>query len=55
VRKGALLPPVRAGKAELGMQIPPRGQQTPQALGDFQKAESEARWPVIKAAGIKGE
>ena len=30
-------------------------QQTPQALGAFQKAEIEKWWPIVKAAGIKGE
>lgn len=35
--------------------IPTREQQTPQALGAFQKAEIEKWWPVIKAANIKVE
>jgi hypothetical protein len=30
-------------------------QLTPQALAAFQKAETEAWWPIIKAANIKGE
>jgi tripartite-type tricarboxylate transporter receptor subunit TctC len=33
--------------------VPPREQQTPEALGAFQKAEIDKWWPVIKAAGIK--
>ena len=41
--------------AELGQEIPPREQQTPEALGAFQKAEIERWWPIIKAAGIKAE
>jgi tripartite-type tricarboxylate transporter receptor subunit TctC len=41
--------------AELGMSISPREQQTPEALGAFQKAEIEKWWPIIKAANIKGE
>ena len=41
--------------AELGQDIPPREQQTPEALGAYQKAEIEKWWPIIKAANIKGE
>jgi tripartite-type tricarboxylate transporter receptor subunit TctC len=40
---------------ELGMSIPSRDQQTPEALAAFQKAEIEKWWPIIKAANIKGE
>jgi tripartite-type tricarboxylate transporter receptor subunit TctC len=35
--------------------VPPRAQQTPQALGEFQQAEIEKWWPTIKAANIKAE
>jgi tripartite-type tricarboxylate transporter receptor subunit TctC len=48
-------PSVRARLAGLGVDIPPREQQTPQALGAFQRAEIEKWWPLIKAAGIKAE
>ena len=41
--------------ADQGMKIPPRDQQTPEALGAFQKAEIEKWWPIMKAANIKGE
>ena len=34
-------------------QIPPREQQTPEALGALQKAEIAKWWPIIKAADIK--
>jgi tripartite-type tricarboxylate transporter receptor subunit TctC len=48
-------PAVRARLGELGSVIPPREQQTPQALAAFHKAEIEKWWPIIKAANIKGE
>jgi tripartite-type tricarboxylate transporter receptor subunit TctC len=46
---------VRERLGQLGQDIPPPDQQTPQALGAFQRAEIEKWWPIIKAAGIKGE
>ncbi len=48
-------PNVRARLADLGQDIFPRDQQTPEALGIHHKAEIEKWWPIIKAAGIKGE
>ena len=45
-------PVVRGRLAELGLEIPPREQQTPEALGAFHKAEIEKWWPIIKAANI---
>jgi tripartite-type tricarboxylate transporter receptor subunit TctC len=41
--------------AELGQEIFPREQQTPEALAVYQKAEVEKWWPIVKAANIKGE
>jgi tripartite-type tricarboxylate transporter receptor subunit TctC len=46
---------VRARLADLGQEIPPREQQTPEALAAFHKAEIEKWWPMVKAAGIKAE
>jgi tripartite-type tricarboxylate transporter receptor subunit TctC len=48
-------PVIRARLSELSQDIPPRDQQTPQALGAFHKTEIEKWWPIIKAAGIKLE
>ena len=46
-------PAVQARLTEQGHDIPPREQQTPEALGAHHKAEIEKWWPIIKAAGIK--
>jgi tripartite-type tricarboxylate transporter receptor subunit TctC len=48
-------PRLRARIAELGQEIFPPDQQTPEALAALQAAEIEKWWPVIKAANIKGE
>jgi tripartite-type tricarboxylate transporter receptor subunit TctC len=48
-------PAVRARLSELGQEIPAREQQTPEALGAFQRAEIDKWWPIIKAAGIKAQ
>ncbi len=48
-------PSVRQRLADLGQEIVPRSQQSPEALGAFQKAEIEKWWPIIKAANIKLE
>jgi tripartite-type tricarboxylate transporter receptor subunit TctC len=46
---------VRTSLADQGMEIFPREQQTPEALGALQKAEIEKWWPIIKAANVKAE
>jgi tripartite-type tricarboxylate transporter receptor subunit TctC len=48
-------PVVRTRFAELGIDVAPREQQTPEGLAAFHKAEIEKWWPIIKAANIKGE
>jgi tripartite-type tricarboxylate transporter receptor subunit TctC len=46
-------PAVRARLTGLGQQIPPREQQTPEALGALHRADIEKWWPIVKAANIK--
>jgi tripartite-type tricarboxylate transporter receptor subunit TctC len=48
-------PTVRKRFDELGIEITPLAQQSPEALRAFQKAESERWWPIIKASNIKAE
>jgi tripartite-type tricarboxylate transporter receptor subunit TctC len=46
---------VRTRLTQMGQDIVPREQQSPEALGAHHKAEVEKWLPVIKAAGIKAE
>jgi tripartite-type tricarboxylate transporter receptor subunit TctC len=48
-------PSVQKRFDELGIEISPPDQQSPEALRAFQKAEMERWWPVLKAANIKAE
>jgi tripartite-type tricarboxylate transporter receptor subunit TctC len=48
-------PTVRQRLGDLGQEIVPHEQQTPEALAAFHKAEAEKWWPLVKAAGIKPE
>jgi tripartite-type tricarboxylate transporter receptor subunit TctC len=48
-------PTVGKRLAELALEIFPREQQTPEALGAFQKDEVERWWSVLKEAGIKAQ
>ena len=47
-------PSVRERLADIGQEIFPPEQQTPEALAALQKAEIEKWWPIIKAANIQG-
>jgi tripartite-type tricarboxylate transporter receptor subunit TctC len=38
--------------SDLGLDVAPREQQTPEGLAAFQKAEIDKWWPIIKSAGI---
>src|SRR5437762_4492355 len=44
---------VRKQLENLGLQMPPKDQLTPDALGAWQKAEIAKWWPMIKAANVK--
>jgi tripartite-type tricarboxylate transporter receptor subunit TctC len=46
---------VRRRLTDIGQEILPREQQTPEALAKYHKAETEKWWPIIRAANIRGE
>jgi tripartite-type tricarboxylate transporter receptor subunit TctC len=48
-------PAVKQRLNDLGLEVPPREQQTPAALASWHKAEIEKWWPIIKAANIKAQ
>jgi tripartite-type tricarboxylate transporter receptor subunit TctC len=48
-------PVVRARFADLGLDVASREQQAPEGLAAFHKAEVGKWWPIVRAAGIKGE
>jgi tripartite-type tricarboxylate transporter receptor subunit TctC len=48
-------PDVRKQLENLGLQIPPADQLTPEALGAWQKAEIVKWWPMLKAANVRVE
>jgi tripartite-type tricarboxylate transporter receptor subunit TctC len=48
-------PAVPSRLADLGLEIFPREQQTPEVLGALVKADAEKWWPIIKEFGIKAE
>ncbi|MGE5615582.1 MAG: tripartite tricarboxylate transporter substrate-binding protein [Bacillota bacterium] len=48
-------PEVRKRLEDLGQEVTPREQQTPEALRAFHKAQIDKWWPVIKNAGIRSD
>jgi tripartite-type tricarboxylate transporter receptor subunit TctC len=48
-------PSVKKRFADLGIEISPGDQQTPEALRAFQKAEMERWWPIIKTSNVRAE
>jgi len=48
-------PSVRKQLENIGLQMPPKDQLSPQALGDWQKAEIAKWWPMLKAANVRVE
>jgi tripartite-type tricarboxylate transporter receptor subunit TctC len=48
-------PAIKARFADLGFDVAPPDQQSPDGLATLQKAEIDRWWPIIKAANIKGE
>jgi tripartite-type tricarboxylate transporter receptor subunit TctC len=46
---------VRRRLADIGQEVFPLEQQTPEALAAYQKAEIEKWWPIVKEANIKAE
>ena len=45
-------PAIQKRFTELGLDVAPRAQQTPEGLAAFQKVEIEKWWPIIKSTGI---
>jgi tripartite-type tricarboxylate transporter receptor subunit TctC len=45
-------PQTRKNLENLGLQMPPADKSTPEALGEWQKAEIAKWWPIIKAAHV---
>src|SRR6476646_5901800 len=48
-------PAVKARFIELGLDVAPREQQTPEGLAAFQKVEIDKWWPIIKEAGVTAQ
>jgi tripartite-type tricarboxylate transporter receptor subunit TctC len=48
-------PVLRKRLIEMGLDLPPPEQTSPEALHAYQQAEVDKWWPIVKAAGIKVE
>jgi tripartite-type tricarboxylate transporter receptor subunit TctC len=48
-------PSVSERFAQLGLEVPPRARQTPEALAAHHKAEIDKWWPIIKAGNIRAD
>jgi tripartite-type tricarboxylate transporter receptor subunit TctC len=46
-------PAVRKQLENLGLQMPPKDRLSPEALGNWQKAEIAKWWPMLRAANVK--
>jgi tripartite-type tricarboxylate transporter receptor subunit TctC len=55
VRDALADPTVRQRLAAMAIEVPPPDMLGPETLGALHNAEIEKWWPIIKAAGIKGE
>jgi tripartite-type tricarboxylate transporter receptor subunit TctC len=48
-------PNVKKRLADIGQDVWPREQQTPEALAAYHKAEIDKWWPIIRASGLKAQ
>ena len=55
VKQSLADPTVQQKLAAVGQQIVPPDRQTPEGLGAFQEAEKAKWFPIVKAAGMRGE
>ncbi len=55
IREALADPAIRKRLQDMGQEIPPAEQQTPEALRAHHKAETDKWWPVIRKAGIRAQ